>query len=57
MRVYLIRAAEWDTEINCVCSTKEIANRERKRLANEYGLSNDEIDEFIECLEFDVIEK
>ena len=57
MKVYLIRAAEWESDVNCVCLTKEIAIRERRRLANEYSLTNDEMDEFIECVEFDVIEE
>ena len=57
MKVYLIRASEWETEVDCVCSTKEIAIRERRRLANNYGLSNDEMDDFIECIEYDVIEE
>lgn len=56
MKVYLIRAAEWDTEVNCVCATKEIAERERKRLANEYSLEDDEIEEFIECIPMNLIE-
>ena len=28
MVVYLIRASEWETEVDCVCATKEIAERE-----------------------------
>ena len=56
-KVYLIRASEWETEINCVCATKEIAERECKRLADEYGLSEEEARCFIECIEMDVIEE
>lgn len=57
MKVYLIRAGEWETEVDCVCATKEIAERERKRLAKSYSLEDDEIEEFIECIEMDLIEK
>ena len=56
MVVYLIRASEWETEVDCVCATKEIANRERKRLASTYALSEDEMEEFVECIEMDLIE-
>lgn len=56
MTVYLIRASEWETDVNCVCATKEIADRERKRLASTYALSEDEMEEFIECIEMDLIE-
>lgn len=57
MVVYLIRASEWETEVDCVCATKEIADRERKRLAVSYALSEDEMEEFIECIEMDLIEE
>ena len=56
MKVYLIRASEWETDVNCVCTSKEIADRERKILAESYGLDDDEIEEFIECIEMDLIE-
>ena len=54
--VYLIRASEWESDINCVCATKEIADRERKRLGKEYDLDDDDIEEFIECIEMILIE-
>ena len=57
MKVYLIRAVEWETDVDCVCATKEIADRERKRLARHYDLEDDEIEEFIECVEMDLIEE
>lgn len=57
MVVYLIRASEWETEVDCVCATKEIAKRERRRLAESYGLEDDEIEEFIEIIEMDLIDK
>ena len=57
MVVYLIRASEWETEVDCVCATKEIANRERKRLAKSYALSEDEMEEFIEIIKMDLIEE
>ena len=53
--VYLVRATEWDTDVNCVCATREIAERERKRLAKFYDLSDDEIEDCIECTEMKVI--
>ena len=56
MKVYLIRASEWETDVNCVCASKEIANREQRILAKSYGLEDDEIEEFIECIEMDLIE-
>lgn len=57
MKVYLIRASEWETEVACVCATKEIAAREQYRLAQEYGLSDDEIEDYIECIAMDLIEE
>lgn len=57
MKVYLIRASEWETDVSCVCASKEIADRERKRLARSYGLGDEEIEEFIECIEMDLIEE
>lgn len=57
MVVYLIRSSEWETEVDCVCATKEIAERERRRLADSYGLEDDEIEEFIEIIEMDLIDK
>ena len=57
MKVYLVRASEWETEVDCVCATKEIAERERKRLANEYSIEDDEIEEFIECIPMNLIEE
>lgn len=56
MKVYLIRASEWETDVNCVCASKEIADRERRILAKSYGLDDDEIEEFIDCIEMDLIE-
>ena len=55
MVVYLVRASEWDTEVDCVCATSEIAERERRRLAKKYDLSDDEIEDCIECTEMKVI--
>ena len=57
MKIYLIRASEWETDVECVCASKEIADRERKRLARSYGLEDEEIEEFIECREMDLIEE
>ena len=57
MVVYLIRASEWETEVDCVCATKEIAERERRCLAYSYGLEDDEIEDFIEIIEMDLIDK
>lgn len=57
MKVYLIRASEWETEVACVCATKEIAKREQHRLAQEYSLSDDEIKDYIECIAMDLIEE
>ena len=57
MKVYLIRASEWETDVNCVCASKEIADRERSILAKSYGLGDDEVEEFIECIEMDLIEE
>lgn len=28
MKVYLVRASEWETDVDCVCATKELAIRE-----------------------------
>lgn len=56
MFVYLIRASEWETEVDCVCATEDIAKRERMRLAKEYRLDDDEIEEYIECIKMEVIE-
>ena len=57
MKVYLIRASEWETDVSCVCASKEIADRERSILAKSYGLDDDEVEEFIECIEMDLIEE
>lgn len=43
MKVYLIRASEWRADVNCVCATKGIVDRERKRLGKEYDLADDEV--------------
>lgn len=56
MVVYLIRAGEWETEVDCVCATEDIAKREQKRLAKEYKLDDDEIEEYIQCIKMEVIE-
>ena len=56
MKIYLIRASEWETDVSCVCASKEIADRERRILAKSYGLEDDEIEEYIECIEMDLIE-
>lgn len=57
MKVYLVRAVEWESDIDCVCATKEIAERECKRLADSYALSDEEMQSFIECIQMEVIEK
>ena len=59
MKVYLVRAGEWDTEINCVCTAEELAIRECKRLAEEYGLADDEweLGEEIHYIEMELIEQ
>ena len=54
MKVYLVRATEWETDISCVCATKELAEKERRRLAKKYGIYSDEIDYYIDCIEMDV---
>ncbi len=55
MKVYLVRASEWESNINCVCATKELAERERKRLAYDYDLDEEDIEDFIDCIEMDLI--
>ena len=58
MTVWLVRAGEWETDVDCVCATKELAERERKRLADAYGLDDEDcIEEFIECTEMKLIEE
>lgn len=58
MKVYLVRAQEWESDVDCVCKTEELAIRECKRLADEYGLEEDdwELGEEIAYIEMDVIE-
>lgn len=55
MKVFLVRASEWESNINCVCATKELAERERKRLAYDYDLDEEDIEDFIDCIEMDLI--
>ena len=55
MIVYLIKAGEWETDVDCVCATKEIAERECKRLGKEYNLNDNEIEEYIDCIEMELI--
>lgn len=57
MKVYLIRAVEWESDVDCVCATKEIAERECRRLADSYSLSDEEMRCFIECIQMEVIEE
>ena len=59
MKVYLVRAQEWNTDVDCVCATEELALRECKRLADEYGLEDDmwELGEEIAYDEFELIEE
>lgn len=59
MKVYLVRAGEWNSDIDCVCATEELAKRECQRLANEYGLEDDEweMGEEIEYIEMELIEQ
>ena len=57
MKVYLVRASEWETEVNCICATRELAERERKRLAKEYDLDDEAMEEFIQCWSMKVIEE
>ena len=57
MKVYLVRASEWETEVDCICATRELAERERKRLAKEYDLDDEAMEEFIKCWSMKVIEE
>lgn len=57
MKVYLVRAVEWESDVDCVCATKEIAERECRRLADSYSLNDEEMRCFIECIPMEVIEK
>lgn len=56
MKVYLVKASEWESDVNCVCLTEDIAKRECKRLAKEYGVDESEWEEFINYTEMEVIE-
>lgn len=55
MKVYLVKVNEYEDNVDCVCLTQELAERERKRLAEAYGI--DENDECLQCIEMDVIEE
>ena len=57
MKVYLVRASEWESNIDCICATRELAERERKRLAKEYDLDDEAMEEFIQCWSMKVIEE
>ena len=58
MYVYLVRATEWDTEVDCVCATMGIAERERMRLANEYGITDEaETKCYVDCIQMRLIDK
>lgn len=59
-QVYLVRASEWETEVDCVCTTRELALRECKRLADKYEFEDydyDECEPYIEIVEMDLIEE
>ena len=55
MIVYGVRASEWETDYNCFCATKEIAEREKKRLMEQYS-SDDDLDDCIDIDRFEVID-
>ena len=59
MKVYLVKAGEWESDVRCVCTTSELAEQKRKEIAEEYGFSGDnqdEWDEFIYSTPMDLIE-
>ena len=56
MIVYGVRASEWETDYNCFCATKEIAEREKKRLMEQYS-SDDDLDDCIDIDRFEVIDE
>lgn len=57
MKVYLVRASEWETDVDCVCATKELAIRECERLAREYGIEDDDYEDCIQYTEMELIEE
>jgi hypothetical protein len=57
MKVYLLRASEWSTDVEYVCASKEIADKYRRILGESYGLEDDAIEEFISCTEMDLEEE
>lgn len=56
MKIYGVRASEWESDYSCFCVTKEIAEREKKKLMNQYG-SDDDLDDCFDIDEFEVIEE
>ena len=57
MKVFLVKAGEWESDVRCVCATEEIAEREVLKIAEEYEVPIDEnIKDFIYYDEFEVLE-
>lgn len=57
MKVYLVRASEWETDVDCVCATKKLAIRECERLAREYGIEDDDYEDYIQYTKMELIEE
>lgn len=57
MKVYLVKAGEWESDVRCVCATKEIAEREVLKIAKEYGVEDEVcLEDFIDFTAFEIIE-
>ena len=56
MIVYGVRASELETDYNCFCATKVIAEREKKRLMEQYS-SDDDLDDCIDIDRFEAIDE
>jgi len=57
MKVFLVKAGEWESDVRCVCATEEIAEREVLKIAEEYEVPIDEnLKDFIYYDEFEVLE-
>lgn len=56
MKIYGVRASEWDIDYNCFCATREIAEREKKKLIASYT-SDMDISDYVDIDEFELIEE
>ncbi len=57
MKVYLVRAGEWETDVRYVCSDEDLAKQMCYEIAKEYGIENEDYSDCIDYTEYEVLGK